>query len=119
MAELGDLAAALGVDEKDKKIEIATEMLDYKYVEDCDDTRKLKGILETLRSGRDGFYPDVRALSLSLYLYSFFFLLSIYCVIIVLTFSILYLSLCISLSVSSWNVSLKRNYSPFSPKRSV
>ena len=50
MAELGDLAAALGVDEKDKKIEIATEMLDYKYVEDCDDTRKLKGILETPKS---------------------------------------------------------------------
>jgi hypothetical protein len=60
MAELGDLAAALGIPDSEKPVDITSDMLDYGYVEECDDPKKLKGILDTLRSGRDGVYPDVR-----------------------------------------------------------
>lgn len=60
MAELGDLAAVLNIPESEKTVEITSDMLDYGYVEECDDPNKLRGILDTLRSGRDGVYPDVR-----------------------------------------------------------
>ncbi|KAE8906585.1 hypothetical protein PF005_g2334 [Phytophthora fragariae] len=42
---------------KPKTIDV--EMLDYGFVERCSDLDELKGILATLRSGREGRYPDL------------------------------------------------------------
>ncbi|KAJ8540740.1 hypothetical protein ON010_g12485 [Phytophthora cinnamomi] len=42
---------------KPKTIDV--EMLDYGFVERCSDLDELKGILATLRSGKEGRYPDL------------------------------------------------------------
>ena len=42
-----------------KEKEIRIEMLDYDYVNNCCDLDELKGILCTLRSGKEGRYPDL------------------------------------------------------------
>ena len=39
--------------------EITVEMLDYAYVNECEDYKKLQAILSTLKSGKEGYYPDV------------------------------------------------------------
>ena len=38
---------------------IQVEMLDYTYVKDCEDYKQLNGILQLLKSGKEGYYPDV------------------------------------------------------------
>lgn len=55
MAEFGDFTgnAAEGVDK------ITVDMCDYGYVDECNDQKKLSGILNLLRSGKEGFYPEV------------------------------------------------------------
>ena len=55
MAELGEFL----VSSEDALKNIDAEMLDYAYVNTCTDAEKLKGIVSVLRSGRDGFYPEV------------------------------------------------------------
>ena len=55
MAELGDFL----VSSEDAMNAIDAEMLDFVYVEQCEDVEKLKGIVAVLKSGRDGHYPEV------------------------------------------------------------
>jgi hypothetical protein len=54
MAEIADIAA----DMTEKGVEI--EHLDYGYIEKCTDAKQLRAILNVLRSGKEGSYPDVR-----------------------------------------------------------
>ena len=54
MAELGDFLSP-----SSEIVDVNVEMLDYTYVTECNDTKKLKGILELLRSGKEGDYPDL------------------------------------------------------------
>ncbi|TMW69366.1 hypothetical protein Poli38472_001522 [Pythium oligandrum] len=42
-----------------KKKRIDVEMLDYGFVQKCEDVDELKGILAMLRSGKEGRYPDL------------------------------------------------------------
>ena len=58
MAEFGDLAGLVG-GESEKKTEITTQMLDYTFVDECQDIEVLKGVVEALKTGRDGHYPDL------------------------------------------------------------
>lgn len=55
MAELGSFL--LPTDER--KVDVSVEMLDYDYIGNCTDTKKLRGILEVLESGAEGHYPDL------------------------------------------------------------
>jgi hypothetical protein len=57
MAELGN---ALGLEDKNVKVDV--EMLDYAYVQECKDVDKVNAILEVLKSGKEGHYPDVNSL---------------------------------------------------------
>lgn len=47
----------------EQKIEV--EMLDYAYVRDCTDWNQLSAIVDVLKSGKEGHYPDVRLMLLS------------------------------------------------------
>lgn len=38
---------------------VDVDMLDFAYVEECQDWKKLYSILEVLKSGKEGFYPEV------------------------------------------------------------
>jgi hypothetical protein len=66
MAELGDLANILG-DSQAAPIEITVDMLDYTFIEECDDVEKLRGILAKLQSNEYGAYPQVRAQAYPIY----------------------------------------------------
>ncbi len=55
MAELGEFHVS-----NETKVPIEIEMLDYGYIEKCSDPNKLKAIVEILKSGKEGIYPDVR-----------------------------------------------------------
>ena len=55
MAELGDLLN--GQSSAEAKVEV--EMLDYGYVEKCNDWKQVHAILNVLRSGNEGHYPEV------------------------------------------------------------
>ena len=55
MAELGDFLSQ----DDDSTKDVTVDMLDYQFVNDCNDVQKLKGILNVLRSGKEGYYPDV------------------------------------------------------------
>jgi hypothetical protein len=59
MAELGDMASLLG-QSSTAPVEITIEMLDYTYIEECDDVDKLRGILDKLKTNEYGSYPQVR-----------------------------------------------------------
>lgn len=48
---------------------IDVDMLDYEYVRNCSDWRMLNAILEVLKSGKEGFYPDVSTSLLHLIAY--------------------------------------------------
>jgi hypothetical protein len=52
MAELGDYPNF-----EASPVEI--EWLDYEYVKNCTDIKKLKSILSVLKSGKEGIYVDV------------------------------------------------------------
>lgn len=41
------------------KYMIPIENLDYEYVRSCTDIKELEKIIEILRSGEEGFYPDL------------------------------------------------------------
>ena len=56
MAEFGDFSPGTAVSDD----AITVDMCDYGYVDECNDPKKLSGILNLLRSGKEGFYPDVR-----------------------------------------------------------
>lgn len=55
MAELGD---ALSQDDDQTK-DVTVDMLDYHFVNECKDIKTLRGVLHVLRSGKEGYYPDV------------------------------------------------------------
>ena len=38
---------------------ITVDMLDYTYVNGCEDHKQLSAILNLLKSGKEGYYPDV------------------------------------------------------------
>lgn len=42
-----------------EEIPVEVEMLDFAYVEACPDWQKLFRIVQVLRSGKEGFYPEV------------------------------------------------------------
>ena len=58
MAELGDTFGTNNDESVDSK-NVTVEMLDYDYVNDCTDVKKLKSILSVLQSGKEGHYPHV------------------------------------------------------------
>lgn len=39
--------------------EVLIEMLDYDYIEQCDDLKLMKGIVSILQSGKEGSFPDL------------------------------------------------------------
>lgn len=55
MAELSGLLST----EETKSIHCDVDWLDYGYVRNCNDASKLRLILDTLRSGKEGSYPEV------------------------------------------------------------
>lgn len=55
MAELDKLFHIPGLD----KVEVEVDMLDFPYVENCNDWIKLAKIVEILKSGQEGYYPEV------------------------------------------------------------
>eukprot|EP00953_Heterococcus_sp_UTEX-ZZ885_P036755 18913-Heterococcus_DN1.PRE.3 len=58
MAELGDLlTGGGGTTAKPREVEI--DMLDYGYIDKCEDPQQLRAILHRLNSGKDGHYPDL------------------------------------------------------------
>jgi hypothetical protein len=57
MAELGKLFAGSSESSGEKKVEV--EMLDYGYISDCKDWSLMSAIVEVLKSGKEGHYPDV------------------------------------------------------------
>jgi hypothetical protein len=42
------------------KVKIEDDMLDFVYIDSCSDWKTLLKILDTLRSGKDGHFPEVR-----------------------------------------------------------
>lgn len=68
MAELGNLFGGSTAAANDFKVEV--EMLDYSYVNECTDWKQLNMIVDVLKSGKEGYYPDV-----SIFLYTLVFLI--------------------------------------------
>ena len=58
MAELGDFMVSQDP-EGDTTKDVTVDMLDYKFVEECTDPKKLKLVLSVLKSGKEGFYPEL------------------------------------------------------------
>jgi len=56
MAELGNL---FGSGDEEVTSKISVEMLDYEYVKTCTNPNELKGIVSVLKSGKEGFYPQL------------------------------------------------------------
>lgn len=46
-----------------ENIPIDVDMLDFAFVEKCDDWKQLFRILQELKSGKEGHYPEVSSLS--------------------------------------------------------
>lgn len=61
MAELGEFLVS-----SESKVPIDVDMLDYDYINKCSDPNKLQAIVELLKSGKEGYYPDVNRLLSSL-----------------------------------------------------
>lgn len=57
MAELGNL---FGTNATSGEQKIEVEMLDYGYIRDCNDWNQMSAIVDVLKSGKEGYYPDVR-----------------------------------------------------------
>ena len=64
MAELGDFLVS-----GDSTTNIDVEMLDYGFIEKCEDAKILRGIIETLKSGKEGLYPEVSINIFKLYIW--------------------------------------------------
>jgi tetratricopeptide (TPR) repeat protein len=58
MAELGDFLLHAGPNAK--RMEVDLQMMEYAYVDKCNDIDTLRAILAKLKSGEAGYYPDVR-----------------------------------------------------------
>ena len=58
MAELGNVFNIFDSGANEEQC-VDIEMLDYGFVTDCADKSKLNAILSTLKSGKEGYYPDV------------------------------------------------------------
>lgn len=54
MAELGDFLVS-----GDTTVNIDVDMLDYGYIGKCEDAKILRGIVDTLKSGKEGIYPEL------------------------------------------------------------
>ena len=61
MAELGNLLGASTSDDSSKAADVQIEWLDYAYVEECSDVKRLRVIVDALNSGEYGCYPDLVA----------------------------------------------------------
>lgn len=59
MAELGSLFSGT-TPSSTKDFNVDVEMLDYSFVNDCKDWKQLNAIVDVLKSGKEGYYPDVR-----------------------------------------------------------
>ena len=55
MAELDKTFFVPGLDQ----IQIELDMLDFGFIESCNDWVKLLKVVETLKSGKEGHYPEV------------------------------------------------------------
>lgn len=55
MAELGSTFKLSG----QENVQVDVEMLDYEFVNNCKDVALVNAILEVLKSGKEGIYPDV------------------------------------------------------------
>lgn len=55
MAELDKSLFSAGTE----ATQVEVDMLDFHYVEECSDWKKLFAILELLQSGKEGHYPEV------------------------------------------------------------
>lgn len=60
MAELEKSLFSAAVD----LTQVEVDMLDFSFVESCEDWKKLFSILEVLRSGKEGHYPEVISTSI-------------------------------------------------------
>jgi hypothetical protein len=59
MAELeGTLGSSQDFD-ANNNIKVETDWLDFDFVKDCNDKKKLTLIFNTLKTGREGHYPEV------------------------------------------------------------
>ena len=58
------MAGMMGQEEGAKPIEINVDMLDFGFVEECNDVATLKGICEQLKNNEYGYYPDLEAKAL-------------------------------------------------------
>lgn len=68
MAELGDFSPDSCVIDGT----VSVDMCDYGYVDECNDKKKLQGILNLLKSGKEGYYPEVSGALLSSCLWKVF-----------------------------------------------
>lgn len=69
MAELGNV---FNLSTQSEKVNVDVEMLDYAFVKDCSDVNILNSIINVLKSGKEGYYPDVSEVpSLALHLLTF------------------------------------------------
>lgn len=55
MAELDHAYHFPGVE----NIQVEVDMMDFAYIDTCDDWKKLMKILQVLSSGKEGHYPEV------------------------------------------------------------
>lgn len=55
MAELGDFL----ISTESSDVEVTVDMMDYHYVNECKDDKKLRAILKVLESGKEGHYPHL------------------------------------------------------------
>jgi hypothetical protein len=56
-----------------ESIVVDVDMLDFTYVERCSDWLKLAKILQILKSGKEGYYPEVFYIFLHYNHFSYFF----------------------------------------------
>ena len=61
MAELGNFSLEFNGSDNDNDGTVSVDMCDYGFVDECDDKKKLQGILNLLLSGKEGHYPEVRS----------------------------------------------------------
>jgi hypothetical protein len=57
MAELDQVFVGSEQISEIKNVEV--EWLDYEFVKNCNDVKKLQLILQTLKSGKEGHFPEV------------------------------------------------------------
>ncbi|XP_076808407.1 sperm-associated antigen 1-like [Clavelina lepadiformis] len=51
-------AQMFGVDDRGDK-DVTLDMLDYKYIDECNNVKEMERILKVLRSAKDGYYPHL------------------------------------------------------------